>query len=191
MRLGMTGIGVAVAISLLATACGQDDGSAVRVIGGDGSETAASGAITGSGSQAASGVATECVPVGDPESAETTVGVAVSEWSIESDAIEVAAGAVAFDVGNDGAEAHEVVVIRADTPAADLPTTEEGAVDEDAIDGEAIGEVEPFPSGERCIGVFDLEPGSYALVCNIVEQEDGATEAHYAEGMLADFIVSG
>jgi hypothetical protein len=35
----------------------------------------------------------------------------------------------------------------------------------------------------------DLDAGSYALICNIVEEEEGEPEAHYAEGMRADFTV--
>ena len=35
----------------------------------------------------------------------------------------------------------------------------------------------------------NLEAGSYVLLCNIVEEEDGETESHYAEGMHTSFTV--
>lgn len=30
---------------------------------------------------------------------------------------------------------------------------------------------------------LDLEPGSYVLLCNIIETENGQTEGHYRMGM--------
>jgi hypothetical protein len=36
--------------------------------------------------------------------------------------------------------------------------------------------------------VFDLAPGEYTLVCNVVEEEEH--EAHLEEGMLTTFTVS-
>jgi hypothetical protein len=37
--------------------------------------------------------------------------------------------------------------------------------------------------------LLDLEPGSYVLICNIAEGEEGELESHYEEGMRTAFIV--
>jgi hypothetical protein len=44
-------------------------------------------------------------------------------------------------------------------------------------------------SGDTEDLTLDLEPGSYLLLCNIVEEEDGESESHFAEGMHATFTV--
>jgi hypothetical protein len=39
---------------------------------------------------------------------------------------------------------------------------------------------------------FDLAPGKYVLICNIVQTEpDGSIEAHYKVGMRTAFTVTG
>jgi uncharacterized cupredoxin-like copper-binding protein len=53
-------------------------------------------------------------------------------------------------------------------------------VDEDAV-GELIGEVEDFPGGETETGTFGLQPGTYALICNVA--------GHYEQGMYAQLTV--
>jgi hypothetical protein len=50
--------------------------------------------------------------------------------------------------------------------------------------------VEPFPSDSDCAGVFALEAGDYVVFCNIVEEMDGETESHFAEGMHTTFKVT-
>lgn len=49
--------------------------------------------------------------------------------------------------------------------------------------GAIIAEIEPFePMMEKEL-TLDLEPGSYVLLCNIIETENGQTEGHYRMGM--------
>lgn len=211
MKRWHTTVAVLAVATLGLAACGGDDGAGVREIDGSGEASgsssasgSASGSMSGSasttesasehgsehGSASTAHAEAECLPIGDPTTADTTVSAALTEWAIATDPTTVSAGAIAFDVSNDGEHPHELVVIRTDTPAAELPTGEDGAVDEAALDGELIGEVEPFPAGENCVGVFDLAPGNYALICDIAEEHDGEPEVHYAEGMYADFVVS-
>lgn len=52
-----------------------------------------------------------------------------------------------------------------------------------------MDEVEEIPSGESRELAVDLATGSYVLICNIVEEEDGETESHYQEGIGAEFTV--
>jgi len=167
-------------------ACGNDDGGQVRSIGD------ASGSASGSASAPASGsgVAAECVPVGNADAATTTVDVGLSEFTIDVAQEPVPAGTVHFALANTGADPHEFVVLRGVAPA-DLPIAGDGSFDESSLpDGALVGEVEPFPAGETCDGTFELAPGEYTLVCNIVEEENGGTESHLQEGMVTTLTVT-
>lgn len=178
----------ALSLTLLvgAAACGDDDGADVRDVGGTGTGSASGSASgTGSGSGSASGVASgECHTEGTASGSPVgEVHVVLDEYSIDVQD-EVPAGIVTFEAMNEGDEAHELVIIAGDSP--DLPTDDDGAVDESQLpSGALIGEIEPFASGDECSGTFELDAGSYVLLCNIVEEEDGETEAHYTEGMVA------
>lgn len=173
----------------------EDDGAEVRNVGEEdggsasGSESgSASG--SGSGSGSASGSAVACAPVGDPAAADTTIDVELDEWSVTAPT-SVAAGAVHLAAANVGDEPHEVVVVQADSIEA-LPALDGEGVDEAQLpDGALLGEIEAFPAGETCDGVFDLTPGTYVLFCNIVEEEDGEIEDHFALGMATTLTVEG
>jgi hypothetical protein len=187
----------AVAVLAVLAACGSDDGAGVRDLGGSassgsgsasasgthtGSATGAhTGSATGTGSATATGIA--CEPVGDPSTAEDRLEVSLREWAVEPAKKTVAAGPVQMVAFNEGDDAHELVVVKGDDPAS-LPQGEDGTVDEEALpDGAFIGEIEAFPAGTSCNGVFDLEPGRYVLFCNILETEEGEAENHFEKGM--------
>lgn len=175
--------------TLIGAGCGDDDGGDVRQLGeSDGSSASASGSASGSGSAVASGTAEDCRIEGgidDPETAE--VHATLADYTIETEETSVAAGAIKFEATNDGSEPHELAIIRADDPAA-LPTAEDGSVDDEALGDDLIGEIEPFATGTECQGIFELEAGTYSLICNIVE-DDG--ESHYSEGMYTTLTVTG
>jgi hypothetical protein len=99
------------------------------------------------------------------------------------------AGTVTFRADNAGKENHELVVVKGDNPDG-LPV-KDGQVDEDSLpQGSFVGEIEPFPAGDRCPGTFQLSAGSYVLFCNVAEKEpDGSLESHYQEGMRSAFTV--
>jgi hypothetical protein len=119
-----------------------------------------------------------------------TVEVTLQEFAVLPAQASVEAGEVSFEVENTGPnDPHELVVIRTDLAPDALPTTEEGAVNEQGEGIEVIGEIEEFPPGETRSGTFDLEAGAYVLICNVVEEEDGEIEAHYAQGMRVAFTV--
>ena len=95
----------------------------------------------------------------------------LNEWTIEVGAPSTA-GQVGFTAQNAGKEPHELVVLTG-VEADALPLDDDGALDEAELpDGALIGEIEPFPSGESCDGVFDLPAAEYVLVCNITEVEE-------------------
>jgi hypothetical protein len=157
----------------------------VGVIGVGCSDDEAAEATTESSAHSES-AASACQPVGD--GGGTAVTVTLDEWSVAAMPASVSAGAVTFDVRNDGEEPHELVVVRGVAPEA--LTVVDSRVDEDALpDGAFIGEVEAFPAGETCNGTFELAPGSYTLFCNIVEQHDGEPESHVESGMVTTFEV--
>lgn len=118
------------------------------------------------------------------EPAATEVNVTLQEFAVIPDVLSVPAGSVTFNATNIGPmDEHELVVVKTDLPADSLPTKEDGSFDEDAEGVEVIGEIEEFAVGTTETATFDLEPGNYVFLCNLVEIEDGEVEAHYQQGM--------
>lgn len=156
---------------LVAGGCGDDDGSDVASPSGSASGASASG----------SAPADECEVVdGSTEEPTGAIDVTLAEYSIEAP-VEVAAGVVELVAANEGALAHEVVVLQA--------TADEVEVGEDGAPVEVgfVGEIEAFPAGQTCEGAFSLSPGTYTLLCAIAE-ESGAS--HFGEGMVTEITVT-
>ena len=100
------------------------------------------------------------------------------------------AGQVTFQAKNTGPEdEHELVVLKTDLDPGDLPTKSDGSVNEEGKGLEAVGEIEEFKVGKTQSKAFDLAAGSYVLICNVVEKDEGKTEAHYQLGMRTAFTV--
>jgi len=117
-----------------------------------------------------------------------TVEVTLQEFAIAATPATVSAGSVTFDATNSGpADPHELVVFRTDLAPDALPTNDDGSVNEGGEGVELIGEIEEFPVGETESASFDLDAGSYVLICNIYDENE--QEAHYAEGMRLAFTV--
>jgi hypothetical protein len=125
-----------------------------------------------------------------PTTARTTVGVTLQEFSVLPAPASAPAGQVTFEAKNTGPkDPHELVVIKTDLEPGALPTTPKGGVDEEGAGIEALGEIEEFKVGQTQSKAFDLKAGSYVLICNVVEEEEGKTEAHYQLGMRTAFTV--
>lgn len=125
---------------------------------------------------------------GDDDGGEE-VNVLLSEFIVDPEQESVESGEITFVADNQGGETHELVVIEA-ASAEDLPVDDDGAFDEAAFgEDNVLGEVEDVQSGDTAELTLDLEPGTYVLLCNIVEQEDTEVESHFAEGMHATFTV--
>ncbi|MEX1253457.1 MAG: hypothetical protein WEE64_03870 [Dehalococcoidia bacterium] len=167
--------GVFLTLALFAGACDDDEGD------GDATATAP-----------AAGEATATEPAGGTPSG-SAVDISLAEFSVTADPTSASAGSVTFSIKNVGGEPHELVVIKTDLEPAKLPVTDDGGVDEAQV--EVIGEAEedelPAPDGQTEL-TLDLEAGSYALICNLVEEEHegGEMMAHYAEGMHTAFEVT-
>ena len=120
-----------------------------------------------------------------------TVEVTLQEFAVSAVPSSVGAGSVTFDVTNEGPDdVHEFVIIRTDLDITALPTDEDGAVDEEGEGMEVVDEIEDIPVGDTSSVTADLSAGSYALICNITETEDGEVESHYANGMRTSFTVT-
>jgi len=119
----------------------------------------------------------------------TSIDVTLQEWAVVPSQASTPAGEITFAISNDGQETHEFVVIRTDLPILDLPTNEDGSVSEEGEGMEVIDEVEDIPSGDNATLTITLEAGSYALICNIVEEENGEVESHFQMGMRTSFEV--
>lgn len=121
---------------------------------------------------------------------ETTVAVTLQEFAVLPAQDSAPAGSITFDVENTGPEdIHEFVVFKTDLAPDALPTAEDGSVDETGEGVELIGEIEDIAVGSTETLNSDLEAGSYAFVCNIVEEEGGDTLVHYTLGMRTGFTV--
>ncbi len=121
-----------------------------------------------------------------------TVAVTLEEFAVTADPGSAPAGSVTFTVTNDGPDdVHEFVVIQTDLDFTALPTDEDGAVVEGGDDMTVVDEIEDIAVGDtQTLTIDNLEAGTYALICNILQEEpDGTLEAHYAEGMRVGFTV--
>lgn len=119
-----------------------------------------------------------------------TIGVTLQEWAVIPAQASLGAGEVTFEVENTGPEHHhEFVVISTDLAPNALPTNPDGSVNEEGEGVEVIGKVEEFPPGKTRSATFDLEPGTYVFVCNLVEEHEGEVIAHYRFGMFTAFTV--
>ena len=119
----------------------------------------------------------------------SSVTVTLQEWAVLPDADTTGAGQVTFKPTNKGTETHAFVVVKTDLGNRDLPTNEDGSVDEEGAGIEPVDEVEDISKGSLETLTVDLDAGHYVMFCNIVEEEDGETVSHYANGMSTDFTV--
>lgn len=177
-------------IVLVAAGCGDDDGGSSSENLSKGSATSTTAGSTGT--TAAGGATGECKTEGAANTTATEEVVAtLGEFTIKPSA-QPKAGYVSFKAENKGAETHEIVIIKTDEKAEALPKDADGGLDEDKLPaGALIGEIEGFPSGKVCSGVFNMTAGKYVLLCNITETEpNGEKESHFKEGMHVPLVVS-
>jgi len=105
-----------------------------------------------------------------------TVSATERDFSIELSSSEVPAGAVTFDISNEGPSVHEFVVFKTDLAPDQLQVTS-GAVDEEGEGIEPVDEVEDIAADSTETLDVNLEAGSYVVICNV--------PGHYEQGMHA------
>jgi uncharacterized cupredoxin-like copper-binding protein len=167
-----------ISIGALAACGGDDNATSTPTVRASASTTAAASAT------AASSGAPTSVPAGNQ------VAVTVQEWSINPATHTVSAGPTTFNVKNIGPqEEHEFVILKTDFSAADIPKLADGSVDEEAAGITSPGELEGIPPGEQKSISFDLEPGKYLFICNLIDHGADGVQVHYKEGMVTAFTV--
>ena len=119
----------------------------------------------------------------------TTVDVRLGEFFVDPNPTSVDEGLVAFQATNVGTETHEFHVIRTDLAPDQLPTNPDGTLNMEAGGMEEISELEEIEPGTTRELQVTLNDGRYVLFCNVIEDTDGMTEAHFSEGMRAAFTV--
>jgi len=118
----------------------------------------------------------------------TQVDVTLQEWAVVIGQDSAPAGDVTFSITNDGPDdIHEFVIFKTDLAPGDLPVDDQGVVDETGGGLEVVDEVEDVEVGATAELPVTLESGSYVLVCNVYDEDEG--EAHYSMGMRAEFTV--
>ena len=95
------------------------------------------------------------------------------DWEISLDPASAAAGPITFAVTNDGPTTHEFEIFSGDVDPSSLPV-ESGVAITDGL--ELVDEVEDVTAGSTAELSVDLDPGTYALICNLAD--------HYEEGMF-------
>jgi uncharacterized cupredoxin-like copper-binding protein len=114
-----------------------------------------------------------------PSAAAGSIAVELSEWKVVPAQASSPAGSVTFAIANTGTQVHEFVVVKTDMKADTLPVVD-NKIDESALT--PVDEIEDIAVGATPTLTVDLAAGHYVLLCNI--------EAHYGQGMRADFDVS-
>jgi uncharacterized cupredoxin-like copper-binding protein len=110
------------------------------------------------------------------------INVTEATYSLALDKDSAKAGTITFHVTNNATDQpHEFVIFQTDLPADSLPLNSDGDVDEEGEGVNHIDEVEDIQPGESKDLTVDLQPGHYALICNM--------PGHYTQGMHVDFTV--
>ncbi len=120
----------------------------------------------------------ETPAAGETPAAAATVGVGMTEFAVDPAQDAADAGTLTFGVSNDGAIVHNFLAIKTDLAADALPTAN-AQVDEAQLD--VVASIPDFAGGETQEVSVDLEPGSYAFICNV--------PGHYDLGMRVAFTV--
>src|SRR5689334_21177721 len=121
-----------------------------------------------------------CCVSSAPTTAATDLTVRERDFAITLPIRTVAAGDVVLRAVNRGPDAHELIVVRADSAA--LPLRSDGlTVDEDALKKVTVGALEPDRSGTVRDLRVHLKPGRYVFFCNM--------SGHFMGGMHTTLIV--
>ncbi len=117
-------------------------------------------------------------PAGDESGDGGGIAATLQDFSIELAQTSAPSGSVTFDITNDGPSVHEFEVLRTDSPADQLQV-DSGVVQTSAEGIEIVDEVEEIAPGTGTELTVDLQPGTYAIICNVA--------GHYESGMWTSF----
>jgi uncharacterized cupredoxin-like copper-binding protein len=114
------------------------------------------------------------------------ISATLKEWQISLSSATHSAGAITFNITNNGDKEHEFVVRKTDKQADALPLNADGEVSEDAPELTEVGD--PSEVAEIASGSSDktltvtLQPGHYVIFCNLHVEE----LLHSQKGMHVD-----
>jgi uncharacterized cupredoxin-like copper-binding protein len=118
------------------------------------------------------------------------ISATLKEWEIKLSSNTHAAGAVTFNITNNGDKEHEFVVRKTDLKSDALPLNPAGEVSEAATELTEVGdpsELAEIKSGSTANTLtVTLQPGHYVIFCNLHVEE----LLHYQKGMHADLTVN-
>jgi hypothetical protein len=182
---GPVAVGLVMVLGLGLLGCGSD--------GDDDGGGGAAGRLDSSGQGGSEG---ETATTRDPNcdgrgwsDAEPTssVDVSMAEYTLTATPAEVPAGTVELSAANEGTLFHELVVVRWDGDPGSLPLNSAGGADQPQFRDAEVGRIFDFTAHVTCTARFDLEPGTYALICNLV---DDGFNPHYSQGMATELTVT-
>jgi uncharacterized cupredoxin-like copper-binding protein len=118
------------------------------------------------------------------------ISATLKEWEISVSSTTIKAGAITFNITNDGDKEHEFVIRKTDLQSDKLVLNAEGEVTEDDPSLTEVGdpsELAEIKSGsnDRTITVT-LAAGHYVIFCNLHVED----LLHYQKGMHIDFTVT-
>ncbi len=141
---------------------------------------------------AVAAVLVSCSTPGASTGATGPISATLKEWQISLSSTNIKAGAITFNVTNNGDKEHEFVIRKTDVQSDKLPLNPDGSgeVSEDAPELTEVGdpsELAEIKSGstDRTITVT-LQPGHYVIFCNLHVED----LVHYEKGMHVDFTVN-
>ena len=118
------------------------------------------------------------------------ISATLKEWQISLSSATHSAGAITFNITNNGDKEHEFVVRKTDKVADGLPLNADGEVSEDAPELTEVGDpselAEIKPGSTDGTLTVTLQPGHYVIFCNLHVEE----LLHYQKGMHVDLTVN-
>jgi len=118
------------------------------------------------------------------------VNVTMKEGSLTVDPASVPKGPVEFAIKNEGQKKHSLLIIRTSIPPGELPTKDDGSVDTGAADVDVQHEIDEINDGDDTSRTYQMDPGTYVLISNTVQEENDVKTADYSLGMYASLTVT-
>lgn len=129
-------------------------------------------------------------PTTSSGNAQSQVAVTLVEYKVVPNVTSVPAGSVTFTAKNIGGTDHTLLVISTKLAEGALPTKADGSVDETSPDITVVGTTGTIPAQQAKALAVKLQPGTYVLICNVVQTANGTTTSHYAKAMHVAFTIT-
>lgn len=118
------------------------------------------------------------------------VNVTMKEGSLTLNPASVPKGPVEFTIKNDGNKQHSLLIIKTSIPPGEIPKKDDGSADTGAADVDVQHEVDEIDNGDDTSRTYEMDPGTYVLISNKVQEDNNVKTADYSEGIYASFTVT-